>query len=55
MIGKKNSKKCRLSKKVDERFVYKNADDTVQIKTRLLVSGRSPECSDCFLRFMEQY
>ena len=22
--------------------------------TRLLVSGRSPECSDCLLRFMEQ-
>ena len=22
--------------------------------TRLLVSGRSPECSDCPLRFMEQ-
>ena len=25
-----------------------------QIETRLLVSGRSPECSDCLLRFMEQ-
>ena len=22
--------------------------------TKLLVSGRSPECSDCLLRFMEQ-
>ena len=25
-----------------------------QKETRLLVSGRSPECSDCLLRFMEQ-
>ena len=25
-----------------------------KIRTRLLVSGRSPECSDCRLRFMEQ-
>ena len=23
-------------------------------KTRLVVSGRSPECSECLLRFMEQ-
>ena len=23
-------------------------------QTRLLVSGRSPECPDCLLRFMEQ-
>ena len=23
-------------------------------QTRLLVSGRSPECSDCLLSFMEQ-
>ena len=23
--------------------------------TKLLVSGRSPECSDCLSRFMEQY
>ena len=23
-------------------------------QTRLFVSGRSPECSDCLLRFMEQ-
>ena len=22
--------------------------------TKLLISGRSPECSDCLLRFMEQ-
>ena len=25
-----------------------------EMKTRLLVSGRNPECSDCLLRFMEQ-
>ena len=25
-----------------------------KLQTRLLVSGRSPECSDCLLRFMEQ-
>ena len=26
----------------------------IKIETRLLVSGQSPECSDCVLRFMEQ-
>ena len=32
-------------------YTYKNIHKR---ETRLLVSGRSPECSDCLLRFMEQ-
>ena len=33
------------------RFIRSNREEK---PTRLLVSGQSPECSDCLLRFMEQ-
>ena len=45
-----------MKKHFKTQLIKKNLINEVepQEKKRLLVSGRSPESSDCFLTFMEQ-
>ena len=56
LSGEKNTGRNYFAKSFEDRSnEIKYLFTTVFIKkTRLLVSGRSPECSDCFLRFIEQ-
>ena len=37
-----------------QKYLSFGEENSMIKETRLLVSGRSPECSDCLLRFMEQ-
>ena len=53
-MSKKDLFHLRNQSRGKERIQSTQMAKTITKQTRLLVSGRSPECSDCLLRFMKQ-